>query len=120
VRVCIASQDPGELEGLVLAPLEESEVLDYYDVTEDRAFSHVAQTRQCASTCSDGVDGIARRGATDVIVAGLSPNSLLKFWRAGVRVYKADSKSVPELMKSFLAGSLPEVKIDQFASLAKR
>lgn len=120
MRVCIASQDPGELEGLVLAPLEESEVLDYYDVSESRAFSHVAQTRQCASTCSDGIDGIARRGATDVIVAGLSPNSLLKFWRAGVRVYRADSKSVPDLMKSFLAGSLPEIKIDQFASLAKR
>jgi predicted Fe-Mo cluster-binding NifX family protein len=120
VRICIASQDPGELEGLVSAPLEESEVLDYYDVTEDRAFAHVAQTRQCASTCSDGVDGISRRGATDVIVAGLSPNSLLKLWRAGVRVYRADSKSVPELMKSFLAGSLPEIKIDQFASLAKR
>lgn len=99
------------------APLEESEVLDYYDVSSDGGFDHVAQTRQCAGTCSDAVEGIMRRGATHVIIAGLSPNSLLKFWRFGIKVLRADTESVPELMRLFTAGSLDEIKIDQFAKL---
>jgi predicted Fe-Mo cluster-binding NifX family protein len=119
VRICIASQDPGELEGLVTAPIEESEILDYYDVSSDGRFLHVAQTRQCAGSCSDAIEGIARREVNTVIVARLSPNSLLKFWRAGIKVLRADSESVPELLKSFLDNSLAEIKINQFAKLGK-
>ncbi len=120
VRICIASQDPGELEGLVSAPLEESDVLDFYDMTPEGGFAHVAQTRQCASSCSDAIEGIARRDAEVIIVAGLSPNSLLRLRNAGIKVLRANSKSVPELMKSLVTNSLVEIGINQFAKLGHR
>ena len=93
--------------------------MDYYEVDSDGSFEQVAQTRQCAGTCSDAVEGIARRDVKIIIVAGISPNSLLKFKNAGVQVLKANSQSVRELMDAFATNSLEEIGIDQFARLRK-
>jgi predicted Fe-Mo cluster-binding NifX family protein len=120
LRICIAGQSPGGIDGVVNAPLEESEVLDYYDVLPNGRFEHLAQTRQCAGTCSDAVEGIARREVKAVIVAGLSPNSLLKFHNAGIRVLRADRESVHDLLKEFTSDSLKEIGMDQFARLRQR
>ena len=119
MRICIAGQSPGGPDGTVTAPLEESEVLDYYDLTGEGSFEHLAQTRQCAGSCSDAVEGIARRGAKTVIVADLSPDSLLRFRSAGIRVLKASSSSARELMRLFSANRLEEIGIDQFARLRR-
>jgi predicted Fe-Mo cluster-binding NifX family protein len=108
-------QYPGGPDGTVAVPLEESEVLNYYEVHGDGSFEQVAQTRQCAGACSDVVEGIARRGVKTIIVAGISPNSLLKFKNAGIRVLKANSRSVRELMYAFATNSLEGIGIDQFA-----
>jgi len=119
VRICIPCQSPGGPEGAVTAPLEESEVLDYYEVYGDGSFEHVAQTRQCAGACSGAVEGIARRDVKTIIVAGISPSSLLKFKNAGIRVLKANSRSIRRLMDAFAMNSLEEIGIDQFAKLRR-
>ena len=105
---------------MVNAPLEESEVLDYYEVGSDGNFAQIAQTRQCAGACSDAVEGITRRDVKTIIVAGISPSSLLKFKNAGIRVLKANSQSVRELIDAFAKSSLEEIGIDQFAKLRDR
>jgi len=119
VRICIPCQSPGGPEGAITAPLEESEVLDYYEVDSDGSFAQIAQTRQCAGACSDAVEGIARRDVKTIIVAGISPNSLLKFKNAGIRVLRANSQSVRELMDAFATNCLEEIGMDQFAKLRR-
>jgi predicted Fe-Mo cluster-binding NifX family protein len=119
VRICIPCQSPGGPEGAVTAPLEESEVLDYYELDSDGSFEQVAQTRQCAGACSDAVEGVTRRDVKTIIVAGISPNSLLKFKNAGIRVLKANSQSVRELIDALATNILEEIGIDQFAKLRR-
>jgi predicted Fe-Mo cluster-binding NifX family protein len=119
MRICIACQSPGGPEGIVTAPLEESEILDHYEARDDGSFEHIAQTRQCAGCCSDAVEGIARREVKAVIVAGVSPNSLLKFTNDRIRVLKASSRSVKGLMQSFANGALEEIGMDKFAKLRR-
>jgi len=119
VRICIPCQDPGGPDGVVAAPLEESEVLDYYEVHPDGSYECLAQTRQCAGSCSDAVERISRRGAKVIIVKSVSPSSLLKFRNLGVRVLKANSSSVAELMRDFAKNRLEEIGIDQFAKLGR-
>jgi predicted Fe-Mo cluster-binding NifX family protein len=104
----------------VTESLGESEFLDYYNVREDGGFEHIAQTRQCAGSCSDPVEGIAKRGVRAVIIAGLSPNALLKFHNAGIRVFNAKSASVPDLIREWAAGRLEEVGMDQYSSLRRK
>jgi len=93
--------------------------LDYYEVHADGSFGQVAQTRQCAGACSDAVEGIVRRDVKTIIVAGISPNSLLKFKNAGIRALKANSRSVRELMDALATNSLEEIGINQFAKLGR-
>lgn len=94
-------------------------MLDYYETDRDSSFAQIAQTRQCACACSDAVEGIARRDVKTVIVAGISPSSLLKFKNAGIRVLKTNSRSVRELMDAFAKNNLEEIGIDQFAKLGR-
>lgn len=93
--------------------------MDYYEVDSGGGFTQIAQTRQCAGACSDVVEGIARRDVKTIIVAGVSPGSLLKFKNAGIRVLKANSQSVRKLMEAFATNSLEEIGIDQFSKLRR-
>ena len=93
--------------------------MDYYELDSDGSFEQVAQTRQCAGACSDAVEGVTRRDVKTIIVAGISPNSLLKFKNAGIRVLKANSQSVRELIDALATNRLEEIGIDQFAKLRR-
>ncbi len=119
MKVCVACQSPGGLEAEVTFPLEESELLDYYEVHRGGEIEHVAETMQCAGSCSDVVEGIAMRGTEAVIVAGLTPAALLKFRNAGVRVLRAEGKPVRELIRAFSEDRLQEIGIDQFSRLGR-
>jgi predicted Fe-Mo cluster-binding NifX family protein len=119
MKVCVACQSPGGLDAEVTSPLEESDMLDYYEVGPDGRVKLMAETRQCAGSCSDAVEGIARRGTDVVIVAGLSPDALLKFWNAGVRVLRAEGNPARELIKAFCENRLREIGIDEFSSLRR-
>lgn len=102
------------------APFEESELLDYYEIREDGNFEHIAQTRQCFGGCSDPIETITRREVGAMIVVGISPNSLLRFTSAGIKVYRTDPGQAMAIIDSFISGTLEEIGRDQFAKLGKQ
>jgi len=116
MKICIPCQSPGGLDAAVVEPLEESEILDYYEVHDDRNFEHTAQMRGCLGGCSDPVEAITRRGVEAVIVAGISPRSLMLFRNAGIKVLRADNPVVRSLIDSFIAESLEEIGVKEFAA----
>lgn len=120
MRICVPCQFPGGPDGVVAAPFEESELLDYYEIGEDGNFEHIAQTRQCLGGCSDPVEAITRRGVESIIVTGISPNSLLKFTNAGIKVFRTDPGQVMSIIDSFISGTLEQIGLDQFAKLGKQ
>jgi predicted Fe-Mo cluster-binding NifX family protein len=120
VKVCVPCQFPGGPDGVVAAPFEESELLDYYEIGEDGNFEHIAQTRYCLGGCSDPVETITRRGVESIIVAGISPNSLMRFTNAGIKVFRTDPGQVMSIIDSFISGTLEQIGLDQFAKLGKQ
>jgi len=112
LKICIPCQFPGGPDAVVNAPFEESELLDYYEVHEDGNFEHLAQTRPCLGGCSDPVEAITRRGVEAIIVVEISPSSLMRFSRSGIKVLKADNPAVRSLIDSFVAGDLKEIHVD--------
>jgi len=119
LKICIPSQFPGGPDAAATAPLEEAELLDYYEVHQDGNFEHLAQTRPCVGGCADPIESITRREVKAIIVAGISPGSLMRFRNSGVKVFRADTPVVRSLIDSFIAGSLEEIGIDKFAELGK-
>jgi predicted Fe-Mo cluster-binding NifX family protein len=119
VKICVPCQFPGGPDGVVAAPFEDSELLDYYEITEDGNFEHIAQTRPCFGGCSDPIESVTRRGVESIIVAGISPNSLMRFANAGVKVYRTDPGQVMSIIDSFISGTLEVIGMDQFAKLGK-
>jgi len=120
VRICVPCQFPGGPDGVVAVPFEESELLDYYELTEDGNFEHIAQTRQCMGGCSDPIETVTRREVRAIIVAGISPNSLMRFSNSGIKIYRTDPGQVMSIIDSFISGVLEEIGIDQFAKLGKQ
>lgn len=119
MRICIPCQFPGGPDAVVSAPFEESELFDYYEVQEDGKFEHLAQMRPCLGGCSDPIEAVTRREVKAVIVAGISPSSLMRFSNSGIMVLRADSPSVRALIDSFATGRLVKIGIDEFAKLGK-
>ena len=118
MRICIPCVFPGGPTAQVEA-FENAEMLDYYEIGPDGSMDLMAQTRSCQGGCSDPVETVTRRGVDAVIVAGLSPNSLMRFNNAQVKVYETDGSPVRRLIGLLLAGELKEIGIDQFATLGK-
>ena len=92
------------------ARFETADMLDYYDVESGGTFTQVAQTRNCAGGCSDPVERISRRGVDVLIVAGISQSYLNRFRRTGVKVLRADSESVDELIRAAAQNRLKEME----------
>ena len=84
--------------------------MDYYDVESDGTFTQVAQTRNCAGGCSDPVERISRRSVEVLIVTGISQSYLNRFRRTGVKVLRADSESVDELIRAAAQNTLKEME----------
>lgn len=120
MRVCIPCNLPGGPENTVTASFEEADVLDYYELHEDGNFEHEAETKNCFAGCVDPVDAIVKRRTEAVVVVGIHPSSLMRFWNAGVRVYRASDPSVPVLLNRLASGQLEQLKIDMFAALGKK
>ena len=120
MKVCVPCQFPGGPDGVVAAPFEESELLDYYEINEDGNFEHIAQTRPCPGGCSDPVEAITRRGVGVIVVVGISPSSLTRFTNEGVKVFRTDPGQVMSIIDSFISGVLEEIGMDQFAKLGKQ
>lgn len=120
MKICVPCQFPGGPDGVVAYPFEESELLDYYEIEEDGNFEHVAQTKLCMGGCADPVETITRRDVEVVVVAGLSPDSLLRLKNSGVRVFRTDPGQVMSIIDSFLSGDLKEIGMDQFSDLGKQ
>lgn len=119
MRVCIPCNIPGGPEVAVTTAFEEADYLDYYELRPDGNFEHEAETKNCSAGCVDPVDAIIRRGTEAVVVAGIRPDSLMRLWNAGVKVYHADDPSVRVLLDRLASRSLNEIKIDSFAELGK-
>ena len=119
MRVCIPSIDPGGPDGVAAASFEDAEVFDFYDGRPDGNFERVAQTRPCMCWGPDQAEAISRRSVDAILVACISPNSLLKFATSGVKVFRVDNPSVATLLDSFAAGRLTEIRISEFAKLGK-
>jgi predicted Fe-Mo cluster-binding NifX family protein len=89
MRVCVPTNSPGGPDVPVASSFHESDFFDFYELNGDGRFNLFVQIRNCAGTCKDDVETVVRRGADAIIVNNLSANSLHRFTRAGVAVYKA-------------------------------
>lgn len=118
MKICVGSAFPGGTDAEILFPFEDSELFDYYNVTEAGAYELIAQTRRCL--CSDLVEPVVRRGIDAVIVQELSSASLLKFTNAGVRVFITKEKSVRTALDRFRDGDLQELTMKDFARLPRK
>ena len=74
---------------MVADSFQASDLFDFYDLAESGDYVLSAQIRNCSGTCKDDVETIVRRGTEAVIVKEISANSLQKFKRSGVSVYRA-------------------------------
>ena len=110
MRVCIPSPFPGGPETGVTARFELADMLDYYEIRPGGTYEQVAQTRNCAGGCSDPVERISRRQVDLLIVTGISQSYLNRFRRAGVKVLRAKSQSVDDLLRAAAANNLEEMK----------
>ncbi len=110
---------PGGPSAEVSDAFEDTELLDYYEVNPDGSLDHSAQMRSCQGGCSDPVEVVTRRNVDAIIVNGISPHSLMRFYNAGVKVFAADSSSIRTLIDSLIAGELKEIGIDRFATIGK-
>ncbi len=121
VKVCIPCESPGGPDAAIASPLEETSVLDYYDVKPDGMFEHVSQARNCGpATCVDPVDAIIGRKVDVVIVTSLSPSSLMRLHNEGVKVLVTDNPSVRASLDLLSNGGLQELTMDRFAELGKK
>ena len=119
MRICIPCNLPGGPEAVVSAPFEEADLLDYYELHPDGNFEHEAEMRSCPGGCIDPIEAIVKRGTVAVVIVGIRPSSLLRFWNAGVKVYHASDPSVRVLLDLLAAGKLDEIKIDRYAKMEK-
>lgn len=120
VKVCVPCESPGGPDSAITGPLEDSGVLDYYEVHPDGTFEHTSQARNCgAAACVDPVDAIVGRKADAVIVASLSPSSLMRLHNGGVRVLVTDNPSVRASLDMLADGRLEELTMKRFAGLGK-
>ncbi len=120
MMVCVPCAYPGGPDAAIVDSLEESEMLDFYDLLPDGRFEHVAQTRKCLGGCTDPVESIVRRGAEAIVVTRLSPNSLLRLRGSGVRVMLTDHPSVRAALEELSAGKLEEIGLERFAQMARK
>jgi len=120
MKVCIPSLEPGGPDSIIAPSFEDAEFFDFYDVHPDGNFERLAETRPCTCWGPNQVEAVSRRGIEAIIVADISPSTLLKFVNASVRVLRADNPSVMTLLDSCAAGRLQEIGIDQFAKLGKK
>ena len=120
VKVCIGCRDPGGPDSVIVDSLELSEILDFYGLHEDGWFEHTSQTRKCLGGCSDLVESIIRRDVEKVAVLTLTPNSLFRLSRAGVKVYQVENPSVRATLEMLERSELKEIGMDQYSRLAKR
>jgi predicted Fe-Mo cluster-binding NifX family protein len=119
MRVCIPSLDPGGPDGIAAQSFDEAQVFDFYEVHRDGNFEMVAQSRPCNCWGPDQAEAVSRRGIQAIIVSRITPNALLKFKLAGVKVLRVDNPAVATLLDSFARGRLEEIGIDQFAKLKR-
>mgnify|MGYP002387500734 CR=1 FL=1 len=120
MKICIPCDGPGGPDAAIASALEDTGLLDYYDVHTDGMFEHTSQARNCgAATCVDPVDAIIGRGVEAVIVTSLSPSSLMRFHNAGVKVLVTDNPSVRATLDLLAKGALQELTMDRFAELGK-
>lgn len=118
MRVCIPSAD-SDRETSAARSFEEADLFDFYDIRPQGSSELVARIRPCMNGCSDPVEVVSMRGADAVIVAHISPHSLVRLRNAGVRILIADAGSVGELIESYVAGRLKEVTGRDFGRLAR-
>ncbi len=89
MRVCIPTNEPGGPDAPVADSFQESDLFDFYDLSDEGEYSMYVQIRNCAGMCKDDVETVVRRGAQAVIANMVTPNSLHRFSREGVEVYRA-------------------------------
>ena len=89
MRVCIPTDSPGGPASPVADSFQESDLFDFYELGDDGRFDLYVQIRNCAGTCKDDVETVARRGAQVVIVNEVSANYLHRFAKSGISVYRA-------------------------------
>jgi len=120
VRICVGCAFPGGPDAAITDNLEESEMLDYYELRDDGSLEHIAQTRKCLGGCADLVESIVRRGVRRLIVKGMFPGSLLRLKNAGVGVFLAAHPSVKESVKQLHEGTLKEISLHQFSKIGRK
>lgn len=120
MRVCIPCSYPGGLDGVITAPFEECDLLEYFETTSDGRIEHTAQTRNCLAGCVDPVEAIVRRGVESMAVISISPASLMRLRNQGVRVFRASNPAVKVTVEMLVAGMLEEIGIDEFSRMRKR
>ncbi len=108
MRVCIPTDEPGGPDAPVADSFQESDLFDFYDLSDGR-FVMFVQIRNCAGMCKDDVETVVRRGAQAVIANKVTPNSLHRFARAGVEVYHALGGPSHDSLETLLLKGLPRM-----------
>jgi predicted Fe-Mo cluster-binding NifX family protein len=109
MRVCIPTVAPGGPDAVIPAHFDLMETVDFYDLRADGSFDHAAETRYCGGGCFDVVEAITKRGVEALVLRSISPSTLGRFRRAGVKVYFAGDSSPRQLLKSLAMHSLAEL-----------
>ncbi|MGQ9587921.1 MAG: hypothetical protein ACUVT7_06030 [Thermoplasmata archaeon] len=120
MKICVGCRDPGGPDAVVIDSLEESHILDYYNLHDDGSFEHTAQTRKCLSGCSDSVRSIVKRGVEGVMVVDLSPGSLPRLRTAQVKVFLTEATSARTSIDLLHKGRLRELGMDQFSKVGRK
>jgi predicted Fe-Mo cluster-binding NifX family protein len=98
LRICIPCKLPGGPDGTLAESFESMEVMDYYEPGAD-GFGLVTQTYSCVGgACIDPVEAIISRHADAVVVRDIRQHSSARLQNAGVRVLRAGSTSVEEVL----------------------
>jgi predicted Fe-Mo cluster-binding NifX family protein len=110
--VCIPCEDPGGASGKLASSFETADVFDYWEIGDDGTACHAAQNRTChGSFCVEPVEAIHRRRADALVVTSIAPATLAAFSALGVKVFRAESPTVQNALRSLAAGTLKQMGV---------
>ncbi|MEM4262977.1 MAG: hypothetical protein QXY98_04500 [Thermoplasmata archaeon] len=124
ITICIPSDLPGGLDARPSKSLEDSDVYNFVQVERNGNHEEISlkyQRFSChAIACLDPVEAIAKKGAIAIVVRSISPEYLIRFLQAGVKIYVSNENTVLNSARAFVAGKVDELTRMDFSSSARK